>query len=142
MTCERRPLILVVSCGGTISSVRSAGSQAGVCPRLGAADLVADIPELGTIADLEMHTFSIVPSSDLTLDDVLALRAFSRRGHRGHGRRPPAWWLRPIGRARGARRCHAGGAQLAGWRWPLAPVYLHLRGIGVRSARSRANILG
>jgi L-asparaginase len=75
MTCQRRPLILVVSCGGTISSVRPAGSQAGAAPRLGAADLAADIPELGTIADLETHTFSIVPSSDLNLDDVLALRA-------------------------------------------------------------------
>ncbi|HXP20214.1 MAG TPA: asparaginase [Streptosporangiaceae bacterium] len=74
MTGQRRPLILIISCGGTISSVRSPGDLAGATPRLGAADLVADLPELGEIAEIRTHTFSTVPSSDLTLDDVLALR--------------------------------------------------------------------
>jgi L-asparaginase len=46
----------------------------GATPRLGAADLVADLPELAGIAEIQTHTFSTVPSSDLTLDDVLALR--------------------------------------------------------------------
>src|SRR5712692_671111 len=77
VTEGRRPRVLIVSCGGTISSVSSArpvGREAGVTPRLGAADLVANLPELGQIADIEAHTFSVVPSSDMTLDDVLALR--------------------------------------------------------------------
>jgi len=74
MTRPRRPLVLVVSCGGTISSVRAADRPGGAAPRLSAADLVTDVPELETIADIEAQTHSIVPSSDLTLDDVLAVR--------------------------------------------------------------------
>jgi L-asparaginase len=74
MTSQRRPLALIVSCGGTISSV-PVGASGGAVPRVGAADLVAGLPELAAIADIETQTLSVVPSSDLTLDDVLALRA-------------------------------------------------------------------
>jgi len=85
MTGPRRPLILVVSCGGTISSVRPTGRAGGAAPRLSAADLVADVPELAAIADIEALTYAVVPSSDLTLDDVLAVcRLIGDRA-----RRPP-----------------------------------------------------
>ena len=53
-----------------MSSVRSG---AGATPRLGAGDLVAAVPELADIAEIEAHTFSTMPSSDMTFDDVLAL---------------------------------------------------------------------
>ena len=62
--------MLVVSCGGTISSVQSA---AGTKPRLGASDLVSGLPQLTDLAATESVTFSVKPSSDMTLDDVLRL---------------------------------------------------------------------
>jgi len=81
----RRPVVLVVSCGGTISSVRPPGGRAGAAPRLSAADLIADVPELADIADIEARTHTLLPSSDLTLDDVLALRGLIA----GRAARPP-----------------------------------------------------
>lgn len=51
-------------------------SGAGAAPRLTAEDLVAAVPELADVADIEAHTFSVAPSSDMTLDDVLALHRF------------------------------------------------------------------
>lgn len=76
--------VLVVSCGGTISSVRGGtggvGDAGGAAPRLPADDLVAVLPELAALAEVETHTFSIVPSSDLTLDDAVELhRLVTRR---------------------------------------------------------------
>lgn len=51
-------------------------SGAGAAPRLTAEDLAAAVPELAELAEIEAHTFSVAPSSDMTLDDVLALHRF------------------------------------------------------------------
>lgn len=67
-----RPRLLVVACGGTISSVR-AGHGAGAKPTLSAEQLVGDIPQLADIADVEAHTVSMLPSPHMTLDEVLRL---------------------------------------------------------------------
>lgn len=55
--------VLVVSCGGTISSVPSAG---GATPTLEAAELTAGL-------DVEAITYTTVPSAHGTLADVVAL---------------------------------------------------------------------
>lgn len=66
------PRLLVVACGGTISSVRSG---AGATPRLSAAELVAALPELAEVAAVDATTFSASPSPHVSLDDVLRLHA-------------------------------------------------------------------
>jgi L-asparaginase len=71
-TSGDRPKVLVVACGGTISSVRSAGA-AGATPTLSAEQLVAEIPELAEIAGIEAQTASILPSPHMTLAEVLRL---------------------------------------------------------------------
>lgn len=67
---DRRPAVLVVACGGTISSVRSG---AGAAPTLDASQLVDAVPQVAEIAEIEARTFSVVPSAHVTLDDVLVL---------------------------------------------------------------------
>jgi L-asparaginase len=72
--------VLVVSCGGTISSVSSgSGEDESATPTLAAAELVAGIPGLDGLASLEARTFSVVPSAHTTLADVVELHAELRR---------------------------------------------------------------
>ncbi|HEX4259367.1 MAG TPA: asparaginase [Streptosporangiaceae bacterium] len=62
--------------GGTIAST---GTGEGVAPRLTAADLLASVPGLEqTGAELVTHDFRQVPSSSLTIDDILDLAAAVR----------------------------------------------------------------
>ena len=68
----QRPRVLVVACGGTISSTRT-GAEPGAAPTLGAEQLVADIPILADIADVRAVTASLLPSPHMTLDEVLRL---------------------------------------------------------------------
>jgi len=68
--CTRRPRILVVGCGGSISSV-SAGL--GAVPTLDAAQLVAELPEVEELAEIEARSFGLIPSAYMTLDLVAAL---------------------------------------------------------------------
>ncbi len=68
----RRPKVLVVACGGTISSTRSS-DELGASPTLGAEQLVADIPALAEIADVRAYTASLLPSPHMTLHEVLRL---------------------------------------------------------------------
>src|SRR5581483_9949283 len=65
-----RPRVLVVGCGGSISSVRTG---VGAVPTLDAAQLVAELPGVEELADLEARTFDIIPSAYMTLDLVVAL---------------------------------------------------------------------
>jgi len=68
----RRARILVVSLGGTIASTSTDAHQ-GVIPQLGARELIAAVPQLSQVADVESLTFRQVPSCDLTLRDAVAL---------------------------------------------------------------------
>ena len=63
---------MVVSLGGTIASTPNEGGQ-GVVPQLTAHDLVAAVPQLREVADIEALSFRQLPSGDLTLEDVVAL---------------------------------------------------------------------
>lgn len=67
--------LLVVACGGTISS-RRLGDAVGASPSLSADQLVADLPELAAVAEIEATTFSMLPSPHMTLDEVLRLLRF------------------------------------------------------------------
>jgi L-asparaginase len=71
VTSGGRPVVLVVGCGGSISSVQRG---AGAVPQLDAAQLVADVPGLRDVAEIEARSFSLVPSAYETLDDVIRLR--------------------------------------------------------------------
>ena len=73
--------VALFTLGGTIAST---GTGGGVAPRLTGADLLASVPGLGSAGlgsagldragpDLVVHDFRQVPSSSLTVDDVLAL---------------------------------------------------------------------
>ena len=68
----RRARILVVSLGGTIASTSTDAHQ-GVIPQLGPRELIAAVPQLSEVADLESLAFLQMPSCDLTLRDVVAL---------------------------------------------------------------------
>ncbi|HEV3268353.1 MAG TPA: asparaginase [Acidimicrobiales bacterium] len=68
-----RPRVTVYSLGGTIASTKSDASTGGVTPQLGAADLVAVIPELLDVADVTAETFRQMPSGDLTFVDLIEL---------------------------------------------------------------------
>lgn len=65
------PRITVFSLGGTIASTAAGGG--GVAPRLDAADLVAAVPQLGTVAEVETVAFRQLPGASLTLDDAVEL---------------------------------------------------------------------
>ncbi len=66
------PRIAVISLGGTIASTGEDASK-GVTPRLSGEDLVRAAPQLLEIGDIETVEFRKLPSSDLTLSDMVAL---------------------------------------------------------------------
>jgi len=66
-----RPRIAVFATGGTIASVRGAGSAAS--PALTAEQLIAAVPQLAAVADIDAVRFRQVASSELTVADMLAL---------------------------------------------------------------------
>lgn len=68
-----RPRLLVLSLGGTITMVPS--QTGGIAPKLGAAELMAAVPGLADIAEIEARSLHRVPSPSLTpsiLVDVAA----------------------------------------------------------------------
>jgi len=68
-----KPRIAVLALGGTIAMVK--GDGGGVKPGLTAADLVAAVAGLDRIATVTAETVKVVGSSDLRVDDVLAVAA-------------------------------------------------------------------
>ena len=70
------PQVTVFSLGGTIASTNnSTGKTGGVTPQLGAAELVAAVPQLQDVAQLETVPFRQTASGDLRLPDLIALAA-------------------------------------------------------------------
>lgn len=74
-TTDAEPAVTVFSLGGTIASTESSGASGGVTPQLGAADLIAAVPGLGEVANLQAIAFRQTASGDLTLKDMGALAA-------------------------------------------------------------------
>jgi L-asparaginase len=70
------PRVSVFSLGGTIASTRSPrDDDSGVLPQLGAAELIAAVPGLRKLAELETVAFRQLPSGDLTFEDMALLAA-------------------------------------------------------------------
>jgi len=67
----RRPRLLILSLGGTITMTASTGP--GIAPTLGAADLVAAVPGLAEIADIEARSPFKLASASLTLENIVAV---------------------------------------------------------------------
>jgi L-asparaginase len=63
--------IRIVSTGGTIASTDEEGGDA--TPSLSGADLVAAVPALADVADVETEAFATVPSPHLSIDQLWAL---------------------------------------------------------------------
>ena len=64
-------VIKVVSTGGTIASTETAGGDA--TPSLGGEELVASVPGIETIAEIDVEDFATVPSPHLTVGDMWKL---------------------------------------------------------------------
>ncbi len=58
------PRVFVLSLGGTITMIPDASG--GIAPKLGAADLVASVPALAEVAEIEAHSPFRLPSPSLT----------------------------------------------------------------------------
>lgn len=68
--------VSVFSLGGTIASTNDPqAASGGVTPRLGASELVAAVPQLEGVAELETSAFRQTASGDLTFEDLGALAA-------------------------------------------------------------------
>ncbi|WP_018388646.1 asparaginase [Ancylobacter sp. FA202] len=67
------PRLLVLSLGGTITMTASAGG--GILPTLGAAELVAAVPGLAELAQIEARSPLKVGSASLTLENIAAVAA-------------------------------------------------------------------
>lgn len=68
-----RPRVTVLALGGTIAT--APGDQGGVVPKLTGEMLVAGVPALQEIADIEARTFRQLPSPHLQYEDIEALAA-------------------------------------------------------------------
>lgn len=75
------PRLLVLSLGGTITMTPSAAG--GIAPTLGAAELVAAVPGLGDVAEIEARSPFRVGSSSLTIANILAVAADIRTAFAG-----------------------------------------------------------
>ena len=60
----KKPRLLVLSLGGTITMVPS--DSGGIAPKLGAAELVASVPALAEVGDIDAHSPFRLPSPSLT----------------------------------------------------------------------------
>ena len=65
------PRVAVFSTGGTIASKRS--TEGAASPNLTADDLIAAVPQVTDVANIEAVSFRQVASSELTVSDVIAL---------------------------------------------------------------------
>lgn len=70
-----RSRVRILSLGGTIAMTAVSPGVGGVTPSLTAADLVAAVPGLDEVADLEARDFRQVPGASLTTDDIAELAA-------------------------------------------------------------------
>ncbi|MEI4487396.1 asparaginase [Frigidibacter sp. MR17.14] len=66
-----RAKVLVIGLGGTIAM--APGAAPGVVPKLSAEALVAAVPGLSAVAEVEAMSWRLLPSAHLTLDDIEAL---------------------------------------------------------------------
>lgn len=68
-----RPRLLVLSLGGTITMIPS--DAGGITPQLGASDLIASVPALADVAEIEAETPFRLPSPSLDPANLVAVAA-------------------------------------------------------------------
>ena len=76
-----KPRLLILSLGGTITMVQSEGG--GIAPTLGAEELVASVPALANVAEIEAHSPFRLPSPSISIDNIVQIagtieRAFAQ----------------------------------------------------------------
>ncbi|TCZ64825.1 asparaginase [Roseicella aquatilis] len=76
-----RPRILVLSLGGTITMLP--GDAGGITPKLGAAELVAAVPALADIAEIEAHSPFRLPSPSLSPGNLVEVARRIEEGFAG-----------------------------------------------------------
>jgi len=76
------PRLLVLSLGGTITMTADGGGG-GITPTLGAAELVAAVPGLGAVAEIEARSPFRVGSSSLSIANILDVAADIRAAFAG-----------------------------------------------------------
>ena len=72
------PRLLVLSLGGTITMVPS--DSGGIEPKLGATELVASVPALADVAEVEAHSPFRLPSPSLTPSNLLEVAHMIEEG--------------------------------------------------------------
>jgi len=73
-----KPRLLFLSLGGTITMVPSA--EGGITPKLGAAELVASVPALGEVAEIDAQSPFKLPSPSLTTGNLVDVAAAINKG--------------------------------------------------------------
>jgi L-asparaginase len=73
-----KPRLLFLSLGGTITMVPSA--EGGITPKLGAAELVASVPALGEVAEIDAQSPFRLPSPSLTTANLVEVAAAINKG--------------------------------------------------------------
>ncbi|MFJ4434226.1 asparaginase [Pseudomonas sp. NPDC089395] len=71
------PRLSIGCLGGTVSMQRQLPGH-GVTPRLGCNELLADLPHLGSLAQLRASTLCLLPSASLTFPIMLEVLAWAR----------------------------------------------------------------
>jgi L-asparaginase len=73
-----KPRLLILSLGGTITMVPS--ESGGIAPKLGAAELVAAVPALAEVAEIEAHSPFRLPSPSLTPANLVEVARMIEEG--------------------------------------------------------------
>ena len=68
------PKVAILSLGGTIAMGARSGTGGGVAPSLTAEDLIAAVPDLSRVAEVETYQICNVPSVELTLAKLVRVR--------------------------------------------------------------------
>ena len=73
-----RRRLLFLSLGGTITMVQD--NSGGITPKLGASELIASVPALAEVADIEAHSPFRLPSPSLTLENLVEVARLITEG--------------------------------------------------------------
>jgi L-asparaginase len=73
-----KPRLLFLSLGGTITMVPSSGG--GIAPKLGAAELVASVPDLANVAEIDARSPARLPSPSLTIEHLVEVARVIEEG--------------------------------------------------------------
>ena len=70
---SEQPCVTVFSLGGTIASIPSREIDNGITPQLGASEILSAVSGIELVANVKTVSFRLVPSGDLTFEDLIAL---------------------------------------------------------------------